>query len=97
MAPAMEAAPSTADSGRYHLFSSCHALPTLPVAVVIKHDAHALLSADTFQQIAEKCVASSSSMSLASVAAALKISPFSSWIQCAHVGLHHEHWIQCIL
>ena len=64
MMPAMEAAASTADFGRYHLFSSCRAarpdpgnacctrrtsVPTLPVVVVIKHDANALLSADTFQ------------------------------------------------
>ena len=57
--PAMEAAPSTADFGRYHLFSSCHArrpdpgnacntrrtsVPTSPVVVVIKDDANALLS-----------------------------------------------------
>ena len=54
----MEAAPSTTDFGRYHLFNSCHALrpdpwnacstrrtsvPTSPVVVVIKHDANALL------------------------------------------------------
>ena len=54
---AMDAAPSRADFGRYHLFSYCHALrpdpgnacntrrtsvPTSPVVVVIKHDANAL-------------------------------------------------------
>ena len=60
----MEAAPSAADFGRYHLFSSCHARshlqgvaaaldeqarqPRLGV-VVIKHDASALLSAGTLQ------------------------------------------------
>ena len=64
MMPAMEAAPSTADFGRYHLFSSCHtrrpdpgnacntrrtSVPTSPVVVVIKDDANALLSADMFQ------------------------------------------------
>ena len=56
MMPAMDAASSTADFGRYHLFSCCHALrpdpgnacstrrtsvPTSPVVVVINHDANA--------------------------------------------------------
>ena len=59
----MEAAPSTADFGRYRLFSSCHdrepapgnacstrrtSVPTSPVVVVIKHDVKALLIGDKF-------------------------------------------------
>ena len=71
---AMEAAPSKADFGRYHLFSSCRArspapgsacsarrrsVPTSPVVVVIKHDANELLIADTFQKIAARFVTSS--------------------------------------
>ena len=50
-------------------------MPTLLVVVVIKHDANALLSVDTFQYIAARFVTSSPSMSLASVASVLRISP----------------------